>query len=80
LAHTVALLTTRPWTKSWNSFGPAFGSTGAEAIFPVVSPSTGEVIGTIDVESDRKNAFTPEDDAFLSDCARVLLPLWLSRT
>lgn len=56
-----------------------FGSTGAEAIFPVVSPSTGEVIGTIDAESDRRNAFTPDDDAFLSDCASVLLPLWLSR-
>jgi GAF domain-containing protein len=54
-----------------------FGSTGAEAIFPVVSPSTGEVIGTIDAESDRKNAFTRDDDAFLSECARVLVPLWL---
>ena len=55
-----------------------FESTGAEAIFPVVSPSTGEVIGTIDAESDRKNAFTLDDDAFLSECARVLLPLWVS--
>jgi len=53
-----------------------FGSTGAEAIFPVVS-ATGEVIGTIDAESDRTNAFTAEDDAFLSACARALLPLWL---
>ena len=55
-----------------------FGSTGAEAIYPVLSPSTGEVIGTIDAESDRKDAFTPDDDAFLSECARALLPLWLS--
>jgi len=54
-----------------------FGSTGAEAIFPVVSSSTGEVIGTIDAESDRTNAFTPDDDAFLAACARALLPLWL---
>ena len=54
-----------------------FGSTGAEAIFPVVSPSTGAVIGTIDAESDRINAFTPDDDAFLSACTRALLPLWL---
>jgi GAF domain-containing protein len=54
-----------------------FGSTRAEAIIPVVSPSTGEVIGTIDAESDRTNAFTPDDDAFLSACARALLPLWL---
>jgi GAF domain-containing protein len=55
-----------------------FGSTGAEAIFPVVSPSTGEVIGTIDAESDCRNAFTRDDDAFLSECARILLPLWFS--
>ncbi len=54
-----------------------FGSTGAEAIFPVVSSSTGEVIGTIDAESDRTNPFTPDDDVFLSACARALLPLWL---
>jgi putative methionine-R-sulfoxide reductase with GAF domain len=54
-----------------------FGSTGAEAIFPVVSSSTGEVLGTIDAESDRTNAFTADDEAFLSECARILLPLWL---
>ena len=54
-----------------------FGSTGAEAIFPVVSPSTGQVIGTIDAESDRTYAFTLDDNAFLSACAKALLPLWL---
>ena len=54
-----------------------FGSTAAEAIFPVVSPSTGEVIGTLDAESDRKNAFTSDDEAFLAECAKALLPLWL---
>lgn len=54
-----------------------FESTGSEAIIPVVSSSTGEVIGTIDAESDRTNAFTPDDDVFLSACARALLPLWL---
>src|SRR5207247_10802544 len=36
----------------------AFGSTGAEAIFPVAVD--GRVVGTIDVESDRINAFGPE--------------------
>jgi GAF domain-containing protein len=54
-----------------------FGSTRAEAIVPVVSSSTGGVIGTIDAESDRTNAFTPDDDVFLSACARVLAPFWL---
>jgi len=32
--------------------------------------------GTIDVESDRPNAFTPEDEVFLTGCAEVLVPLW----
>ena len=56
-----------------------FGSTRAEAVVPVVSSSTGGVIGTIDAESERTNAFTPADTAFLSASARALLPLWSSR-
>jgi GAF domain-containing protein len=52
-----------------------FGSTRAEAIFPVCG-ATGEVVGTIDVETDRINAFTPEDEAFLRQCADVLAFLW----
>jgi putative methionine-R-sulfoxide reductase with GAF domain len=43
-----------------------FGSTGAEAIFPIVSSPTGEVIGTLDAASDRTNAFTADAAAFLS--------------
>jgi len=54
-----------------------FGSTKAEAIFPIVSPATGQVIGTIDVESERINAFTAEDNLFLQACADLQLPLWL---
>jgi GAF domain-containing protein len=54
-----------------------FGSTQAEAIFPVVSPATGRILGTIDAESDRANAFTPDDDDFLSACTGALLPLWI---
>src|SRR2546423_4720 len=52
-----------------------FGSTRAEAIFPVCG-AAGELVGTIDVESDRINAFTPEDEAFLRQCADVLAFLW----
>jgi GAF domain-containing protein len=54
---------------------PTFESTAAEAIFPVVS--NGEVVGTIDAESDQLNAFTREDEVFLAECARILLPLWV---
>jgi GAF domain-containing protein len=52
-----------------------FGSTLAEAILPVFS-SGGDVVGTIDVESDRVNAFTAADVAFLRRCADVLAFLW----
>jgi putative methionine-R-sulfoxide reductase with GAF domain len=37
------------------------------------------VIGTLDAASDRTNAFTADDGAFFSECAKVLLPLWLRR-
>ena len=52
----------------------AFGSTRAEAIFPVLV--LGRVAGTIDVESDRVDAFAAEDERFLRVCTRVLSPLW----
>jgi GAF domain-containing protein len=55
-----------------------FGSTRAEAVFVVASSSDGRIIGTIDVESGRPNAFTPEDEAFLGSCAEALVPLWSS--
>lgn len=52
-----------------------FGDSKAEAIFPVLSRE-GRVIGTIDVESDRVNAFGTEQEAFLAMCAALLTPLW----
>lgn len=53
----------------------AFATTGSEAIIPVVT-THGRVVGTIDVESDRLNAFSAEDEVFLRDCAVALAPLW----
>jgi L-methionine (R)-S-oxide reductase len=53
----------------------AFATTGAEAIFPVLGDS-GLVIGTIDVECDRPNAFSPEDEHFLRSCSIALKSLW----
>lgn len=53
----------------------AFATTGAEAIFPVLGDS-GLVIGTIDVECDRPNAFSPNDERFLRSCAIALRGLW----
>jgi GAF domain-containing protein len=54
----------------------AFGSTRAEAIFPIRAPSGGVIVGTLDVESDQRNAFTPEDVSFLEACASTLGALW----
>ena len=52
-----------------------FGSTLAEAIFPVFSPK-GQALGTIDAESDRVNALSAEDEACLRRCATVIAGLW----
>ena len=56
----------------------AFGDTLSEIIVPVVSPD-GRVIGTIDVESDRANAFSARDQQMIEQCAEAALPLWLLR-
>lgn len=53
----------------------AFASTGSEAIAPVVDDD-GQVVGTIDVESDRRGAFSADDERFLRACATALRRLW----
>ena len=53
-----------------------FGSTLAEAVVPVLRDDT--IVGTIDVESDRVDAFEPADERFLQQCAVALAPLWSS--
>lgn len=54
----------------------AFGSTLSEIIIPVLDPSSGKVIGTVDVESERANAFTEADAEKLKSIAEAALPLW----
>jgi putative methionine-R-sulfoxide reductase with GAF domain len=56
--------------------GPLEGTRG-EVIQPIVAES-GEVIGTIDVESDRANAFSERDERLLAQCARELRWLWVT--
>jgi L-methionine (R)-S-oxide reductase len=53
-----------------------FSETLAEAIVPVGSAA--QIVGTIDVESDRVNAFSADDERFLKQCALTLAPLWSS--
>ena len=49
--------------------------TRGEMIQPVLDES-GAVLGTIDVESDRVDAFTSRDEELLSACAKSLAWLW----
>lgn len=54
----------------------AFGSTRSEIIIPVIDQTTGRVVGTIDVESEKVNAFSERDQEWLEACARLGAPLW----
>ena len=54
----------------------AFGSTRSEIIVPVVDRAGRKVVGTIDVESDRVDAFSEEDRAALERCAVTLAELF----
>jgi len=56
-----------------------FANTLSEIIVPVLDPSGERVIGTVDVESDRANAFGPSDQRMIEQCAQAALPLWLIR-
>jgi L-methionine (R)-S-oxide reductase len=53
----------------------AFASTMSEAIVPVVEPVTGTVVGTLDVESAERDAFTDADRQALERCAATLTGL-----
>ncbi len=48
-----------------------FGSTRSEMIVPIRS-SAGQIMGTIDVESDRVNAFGEDNVRFVEQCAMTL--------
>jgi len=55
------------------------GSTLSEIIVPVFAPGEDRVIGTVDVESEKANAFGPRDQQMIEQCAQAALPLWLLR-
>jgi L-methionine (R)-S-oxide reductase len=50
---------------------PTFGSTQSEIVVPVIS-ELGKVIGLIDVESEKLNAFTENDRDFLEHAAFLI--------
>jgi putative methionine-R-sulfoxide reductase with GAF domain len=55
----------------------ALGNTLAEIIVPVLHPGDGRVVGTVDVESEKVNAFSSRDREVIEQCAQAALPLWL---
>src|SRR5262250_3043028 len=54
----------------------ALGSTRSEIIVPVFDLPKKMVIGTIDVESERENAFNSKNQALLELCSSALQPFW----
>lgn len=54
----------------------AFGSTLSEIIIPILDPRDQVVVGTVDVESERANAFSDADRKNLKECGRAALALW----
>jgi GAF domain-containing protein len=55
-------------------------ATCAEMIVPVVDPVTREVLGTIDVASNRRDAFGPADRELIEDCASAIHGFWTEKT
>ncbi len=53
-----------------------FSNTESEIIVPVFAENNETVAGTIDAESETKNAFSKEDAAFLENCAKEIRSLW----
>lgn len=51
---------------------PAFWTTHSEIVVPIRSEASGQVIGVIDVESEKRDAFTDDDRDFLEHVAIVM--------
>ncbi len=56
-----------------------FSNTESEIIVPVFEENNGTVKGTIDAESETKNAFDKEDAVFLEECALAIKSLWSNK-
>ncbi len=51
---------------------PAFWTTLSEIVVPIMSETNGKVLGIIDVESDKLNAFSEDDRDFLEHVAVLM--------
>jgi GAF domain-containing protein len=54
----------------------ALGTTRSEIIVPVLDGAGENVVGTIDVESEKPNPFPEEVQTLLEACSKVIRPLW----
>jgi putative methionine-R-sulfoxide reductase with GAF domain len=54
----------------------ALGTTRSEIIVPVLVEGGSRVVGTIDIESDRPNAFDSATQRMLEECAKTLRAFW----
>jgi putative methionine-R-sulfoxide reductase with GAF domain len=54
----------------------ALGSTQSEIIVPILDNMGQNVLGTIDIESEKRDAFDKETEQLLEQYAEVLRPLW----
>ncbi len=54
----------------------AFGTTRSEIIVPIYNRSDESVVGTIDVESEKQNAFSSDVQDFLEACSDEIRSLW----
>jgi GAF domain-containing protein len=54
----------------------AFGTTRSEIIVPVLDGAGENVVGTIDVESEKPHPFPEEMQTLLEACSKVIRPLW----
>lgn len=55
-----------------------YSNTRAEIVAAIIDGS-GSVVGTLEADSDKANAFTPSDVQFLEQCAARLAPLFTKR-
>lgn len=55
-----------------------FRDTKSEIVVPIFTKDGNRIVGTIDVEGEKTNAFTDDDVKFLEECAREIAGLWNS--
>jgi L-methionine (R)-S-oxide reductase len=53
-----------------------FTDTKSEIVVPVFDREHAQIVGTIDVEAEKTNAFSDDDVRFLESCAKSMAQVW----